>query len=85
VIQLARKGHRRIEDREAIATSVNTMSKDAEGVWKTMKLLGLLIAVSLSPERPAQQQMQGSNPQSWCKNMREIARRAITLGLCTPV
>jgi hypothetical protein len=47
--------------------------------------LGLLIAVSLSPERPVQQQMQGSNPQSWCKNMREIARRAITLGLCTPV
>jgi hypothetical protein len=61
VIRLAREGHRLIEDRKAITTSVDTTSRDAEGVRKTTKLLGLLIAVSSSPEHPAQQQTRGSN------------------------
>jgi hypothetical protein len=41
--------------------SIDTTLRDAEGVQKMTKSLGLLIAVSSSPERPAQQQTQGSN------------------------
>jgi hypothetical protein len=61
VIRLAWEGHHLIEDCEAVTTSIDTTLRDAEGFWKTTKSLGLLITVSLSPERPAQQQTRRSN------------------------